>query len=343
MKAGIIREIKAYSATHKDKPFAKELLDNRALRVNEYLKKDRLSILDLCRIFEVTPLGMRKFLEEYKILGDPRISRKHHPARVSKILEKRFWTKDGERRYISCLEEGLPKDPWIHETSVHELKKEEQIIELYKKHVPAALRKQLEQMNLYISIKVPDSFCVVIELALLGFKKTDIVDYVTAKEEGWEKIPDAWIAALIEYSESLIVKKTIKLKMKSGDTYKRTCKQIASNGVLESLMVAGASDVQIRMITGDQLPVIADVRKSEKKQKYIDIQRDGASEKAFMRYISDSKVTLTQIAMEMGFSRQKVMHLVNNYAETRATPEERAIYAKKPKKRKNKAYKEITG
>ena len=52
---------------------------------------------------------------------------------------------------------------------------------------------------------------------------------------------------------------------------------------------------------------------------------------------------MTQIAAEMGYSRQRIMKMINDYAETKATPEERAIYAGKPKKRKNKAAKGITG
>ena len=98
-------------------------------------------------------------------------------------------------------------DPRLHERSKHDLKKEDIMIDLYQKHVSAPFRKQLERMKSYISITVPDSFCVIIELVLLGFKGTEITEYVTAKEDGWEQIPEEWIRAMIECADTLTEKR----------------------------------------------------------------------------------------------------------------------------------------
>lgn len=342
----------------KKKTLAEELINNRIRCINEYLKEE-LSLLDLCRLFETSPLGMTRILDQDPDLKgrmDQLKAVKHHPDRVKVLL---FELRDELVKQKDDLPEALMRHGLIRMPSrFNEWAPGDKLMGEYAEVLEQVMKGQKRSLQKIMQFNGKDAFIkllepekkAVYELYSLGFKNLQIQDYL----RGYVKHQDL-VTVLIKVFEKMTpathAYEAYKRdhdkgkRSKSGEIKKSNPVRIAEKEELQRLFDAGASLKQIIMITGDQSVVIEDYRdekglKGKKKGKTktgrtresYAYKKKNLNHDMFAAYVDERNWHLTQtdLAKQFGTSRVTFSRGVKEYLG-RASDQEKEEYERRVK------------
>ena len=326
-----------------NKTYAERLIGNRINSVKELLTREELSLLDLCRLYEVSPLGMQRLLDQDEGLREQAESIKgkdHHPDHVREML---FALKEElEDMDLDKLSEELERHGLIRIPSRFcVLDPGDRLVGDYGETVKQIIKSQKAEIRHTLSFYGEDVFLREIEnekmaayeLYSLGFKGNQIMDYL----RGWVKHEEVIELLIKTFKRMTPVTHTYEAyqldkdkarSRKTGEIKKSRPVRIADKEELQRLFDAGATLKQIIMITGDQSVVIEDYR----DEKQLKSKKDGKTEKGrqkegyefkkkdqnremFLVYVDEKNWNLTQteLAERYGVSRTTFSKAVKEY------------------------------
>ena len=325
---------------------AEELIDNRLRAIKDYLRKDQLSFYDLCRLFEVSPLGMTRLMERDEELRTKIENLKTLPGNKKKVediltksREELLALEQGERDIV-LRERGLIRVPEGFCTYNSDGRLVGDYETLMIRFIEDRGGKPFDFLRfcgkeVFLRQIVKDRLKVY-ELFSLGFKNHEIKGYLQEESSELSEMTDYFLAVFHQmvpqshsYNAYQYDPEEGKAK-KKGQIKKSSPVRIASEEELKRLFDSGATLKQIIMITGDQSVVISDMRdKMGLKTIYKDQERTASGrvkvgyeykkkdvkKQMFDAYVSEENVEKTQeeLAEEFGVSRNTFLKNVNSY------------------------------
>lgn len=313
---------------------AKTLMENRKNRIRFLFKEASFSLLDLCRIFEVSPLGMKALLcsmeNEALILSeDP------HPILCEWLMGT------GEVNEENYEDLGYYRVPKLYGEGIRLLSEGlvdgDVIINCYKQKKGAIWRKREGRTA---RIVIPNrELNLINELWHIGFKKSEMEEYVKASNE---KFPgfyeEDWTAAILAAWTKFFPGEVITRKKRpdaEGEvkTYEsRLPVQIATDAELGTMMQHGYGIKQIVMLTGDQAVTVTQARIRLNLEKSHVVNGRCADRDMFKAYLEGVGQTEKALAENLfGKTRTTFSKRIKKYLSEQATEEEKALFEERKK------------
>ena len=338
--------------------YTEKIIQNRIQFANLLIKKYDLSLLDLCRIFETSPLGMKELMKYGEIqFAEPVI---HHPELTDRILKNVFMDitqrhAEGKESFSEILTEyGLIRLPGTLVSIWDEVSSPlmETIKEEYFKVKGQVFRKKMEKRGISM-LEIPllsmQARKVIYELYRLGFKKNEIEEYASSPKSpflGAPYVDKSWMKALIATYRNLnrpVISRNTRKRDENGNliTYDYPMPvQLATEQELRTFMEEGANISQIVAITGDKEVTITFVRERLDIQKSICLNKDMYSRDMFLAYVNHPDMKMDEIAdLYFGKTRETFQRAVQKYLQTQATEEEKERFKERKKAANQMRYK----
>lgn len=319
-----------------------EILRNRAILTEKYVERYGFSLLDLCRIFEVSPLGMKSLLKEYGICP----GEQNHPDLTSKFVQNIrdvILSKSGEENPDPFLlaEYGLYRFP-VRFCMADDLddKTKQEILFRYREEKGPAWNRKMEKNHKTLSYSdVKDAVRAIYELYFLGFKRQEIMEYASSDRNGALRLPyvdKTWTKVLIKtFSDirdrNVSVRNTRKTD-ENGNTLTVKCNlpvQIATDEELLRFFIAGCGIEQMVMLTGDKEITITAARERLGIQKSYEVKKPILAREMFYAYLEREDLTMETIAARyFNCTRGTFYHNLKLYLKT-ATEEEKDAFERR--------------
>ena len=314
---------------------ALEIIEKRQELVQKYASIYGLSLFDLCRIFEVSPIGMHTLVQKYNIqVGHDN----NHPDIVTGIISNTYSCimdktseNKSESEILQILKEfGLYRFPirWKMGEMLED-KYGEAILEEYKEIRGINWRKRMEKQNKTLSL---DEFRpyenAIYELYSIGFKFQEIKEYVSGF------IAPSMITTLLNVYSGMDPKNVIKRNTRKQDSSGNIIKtdynlpvQIAGDEDFIRFLNDGVNIEQMVMLTGDKEVTIIAARERLGIKKSYEIKRPKMAKEMFQAYLDHTDMTMEEIARTyFDSTRGTFYHKIKDYIKT-ATEEEKAAFA----------------
>ena len=307
--------------------------------IGEYLGKYELSLTDLCRLYEVSVLGMKMFLMKKGMIKE--CDKSHHPKLVETlILERQNEFAEGKSSPETLTSYGL-------------LRKPSRCAVLNKKgdYKPNDVWDDITFDKRWNQTEINR----VKELASLQMDCNVIADYVFGgmEVENLRRIMRRYKAKIIEQGIWVSFDDDIKngggdtkLRKNSGKKTEGPLLLVSDKGELKQLVQEGYNVKDIIMLVGDKEPVVRRERErfvrehddkigmvspSKKYNRYIIYgqNKEQLYRQAFQAYIGNMDQTMSELAKAFHITRSTYATYIKKYLDKWGTDEEREALAKR--------------